>query len=163
MAGGGTYHIEAGPIHYPLWRELKERLPPDATLTVKFLMADAVRDMGLRGHPYGPGDLLTLLHRFHPDRSSPREDLLAARALIYNKVIAKEEIAEDAEPYPHIRDELMAADTVRGLSLTDCRRLFPLIRRASTATARETVRRYLAGKTGTSALPDPEADRDTPP
>jgi hypothetical protein len=163
MAEGGNFYIEAGPIHYPLWRELKERLPPEATLAVKFLMADTVRDMGLRGHLYGPGDLLTLLHRFHPHRSSLREDLLAARALVYNKLIAKEEITDGAKPYPHIRDELMASGTVRGLSLSDCRRLFPLICRASTATARETVRRYLAGRSGAPAPTVSEADSDTPP
>jgi hypothetical protein len=163
MAAGGTYHIEAGLIHFPLWRELKERLSPGATLTVRFLTAETVRDMGLRGHPYGPGDLLTLMHRFHPDRFSPREDLLAARALVYNKLIAKEELTEGADPYPHVRDELMASDTVRGLSLSDCRRLFPLIRLAPTATARETVGRYLTRRTGAPTPTDPEAGRDTLP
>ncbi|RLC07336.1 MAG: NTPase, partial [Deltaproteobacteria bacterium] len=52
----------------------------------------------------------------------------------------KEEIAGTEEPYPHTRDELESAATVRRLSMADCRRLFPLIRRASTETAREVVR-----------------------
>ena len=64
-APGSTY-IEAGQIHYPIWRELRQRLPADYPMRVHFLMTDAVRSMGYRGHLYGPGDLLTLLYRFHP-------------------------------------------------------------------------------------------------
>jgi hypothetical protein len=142
----GTYYIEAGQIHYALWRELKRRLPADYLLTVTFLMAEAVREMGYRGHLYGPGDLLTLLYLFHPNRNSREEDLFAARALIYNKLIAKEEIVKITDPYPHTRDELETAATVRNLSMTDCRRLFYLIRRTSTDTARDMVRHYLNQK-----------------
>ncbi len=142
----GTYFIEAGQIHYILWRELKRRLPPGYSLTVKFLMADAARTLGYRGHLYGPGDLLTLHHIFHPGRSSREEDLLASRALIYNKLIAKEEITQDTVSYPHTRDELENAATVRRLSPEDCHRLFPLLRRASTDRARDVVRHYLIKK-----------------
>ena len=142
----GTVYIEAGQIHYPLWRELKRRLPAGYPLSVKFLMSDAVRELGFRGHLYGPGDLLTLIYLFHPNRSSREEDLLAARALIYNKLIVKEEIAESTDPYPHTRDELETAATVRNLDLEDCRRLFPLVRRASTDTARDMVSHYLKRK-----------------
>ena len=142
----GAYYIEAGQIHYFLWRELKQSLPADYPLTIKFLMDDAVRDMGLQGHWYGPGDVLTLLYMFHPKRNSREDDLLAARALIYNKLIIKEEFFETTEPYPHTRDELETAATVRNLSLEDCRRLFPVMRRASTDKAREVVRRYLSDR-----------------
>jgi hypothetical protein len=139
----GAYVIEAGQIHYPLWKELKRRLPAYYPLTVTFLMADAIRGMGYRDHLYGPGDLLTLLHIFHPNRDSPEDDLLAARALIYNKLIAKEEIVGTTDIYPHTRNELETAATVRNLSMDDCRHLFSLIRRASTETARDMVRHYL--------------------
>ena len=143
LAGPGTYYIEAGQIHYPLWLELKRRLPTAYPLAVKFLMSDAVRKMGARGHLFGPGDLLTLLYRFHPDRNIGKEDLLAARALVYNKLIAKEEITDSGDAFPHTRDELQTAATVRNLTLADCRQLFPLIRRASTDAARKAVRHYL--------------------
>ena len=146
LVGRGGWYIEAGPIHYPLWLELKRRLPAGYPLTVTFLMADAVRVMGYRDHLYGPGDLLTLWYRFHPDIRSRREDLLAARTLVYNKLIAKEEMADTADPYPHTRDELQTGAVVRQLSMEDCRRLFPVIRRATTAIAREVVRHYLSRK-----------------
>ena len=80
-APGSTY-IEAGPIHYPIWQDLRQRLPTGYPLRVHFLMAGAVRSMGYRGHLYGPGDLLTLHYRFHPQRRFQEEDLLAARAII---------------------------------------------------------------------------------
>ncbi len=102
----GKSYIEAGQIHYPLWRELRRRLPTGYPLRVHFLMADLVRKLGTRRHLFGPGDLLTLHYRFHRQGRFPTEDLLAARALFYNKLILKEEIAADVETYPRTRDEL---------------------------------------------------------
>lgn len=139
----GLYYIEAGQIHYLLWRELRRRLPDRYPLSVKFVMATVVRELGLRGHLYGPGDQLTLLYIFHPDRRFREENLFAARALIYNKLITKEEIDQSVESYPHIRDELQTAAVVRQLSMEDCRHLFALIRRTNTDGARNMVRHFL--------------------
>jgi hypothetical protein len=139
----GAYYIEAGQIHYPLWQGLKLRLPVHYPLSIKFLMADAVHEMGYRGHLYGPGDLLTLLYLFHPNRNNREDDKLAAQALIYSKLIIKEELVETTDPYPHTRDEAETAATVRDLSLDDCCRLFPLIRWVSTDTAKDLLRHYL--------------------
>ena len=139
----GAWYIEAGPIHFPLWMDLKRRLPAGYPLRVTFLLADAVREMGYRDHLYAPGDLLTLLYRFHPNHRSRRADLLACRALIYNKLIAKEEIVKADHPYPHTLDELQAGAMVRQLSIDDCKKLYPAIRLANTATAREMVRRFM--------------------
>ena len=97
----GKTYIEAGQIHYPLWRELRRRLPVGYPLRVHFLMADVVRKLGYRRHLFGPGDLLTLHYRFHPRGQFQAEDLFAARALIYNKLILKEEIAADFEFADH--------------------------------------------------------------
>lgn len=144
LKGRGSYYIEAGQIHYPLRRHLKRRLPANYPLTVKFLMAGAVRAMGFRNHLYGPGDLLTLFYRFHPNAMSRNEDLLAARALIYNKLIIKEEATETVDSYPHTRNELEVGATVRLLSMADCARLFPVIRRVPTKTAQDMVRHYLS-------------------
>jgi hypothetical protein len=142
-APGSTY-IEAGQIHYPMWRELRRQLPSGYPIHICFLMDKSVRSMGYRRHLYGPGDLLTLLYRFHPGRKFKEEDLLAARALVYNKLIKKEEMIETDIPYPHTRDELEVGSITAHLSLTDCRRLYPHIRRVSTATAREMVQHYLS-------------------
>ena len=148
-AHGRTF-IEAGLIHFPLWHELRRRLPTGCPIRVHFLMADAVRSMGYRGHLYGPGDLLTLHYRFHPQRRFQGEDLLAARALIYSKLIAKDEMIDADEAYPHTRDELQVSAMTARLSMVDCHRLYPPIRRASTTTAREIVQHYL-GLSGAQA------------
>jgi hypothetical protein len=144
IAAPGRYCIEAGQMHYPLWRQLEARLPPSVHLRPRFLMAGVLREMGIRGRLFGPGDLLTLRYRFHPGRSGPEEDLLAARALVFNKLVAKEEIVDAAAPHPHLRDEAETDAVVRRLSLSDCARLFPRIRRAPTEAARREVARYLA-------------------
>lgn len=143
LGAAGNFYIEAGQIHYPLWRELKNALPAGYPLKVTFLMTDAVRQMNYRGHLYGPGDILTLLYRFHPEKFLYGEDVLAARSLIYIKLIAKDEIAPIKELYPHTRDELEVAAMTKQLSYGDCRYLYPLIQRSAVAEARQTVRHYL--------------------
>ena len=142
----GITYIEAGQIHYPLWRELRRRLPTGYPLRVHFLMADVVRKLGYHRHLFGPGDLLTLCYRFHPRGRFQNEDLFAARALIYNKLILKEEIAADADTYPHTRDELEVGDATDQLSMDECGRLYPRVRRASTTASREIVLRYLGSR-----------------
>ncbi|MFZ0133249.1 MAG: hypothetical protein WAK95_11950 [Desulfobacterales bacterium] len=139
----GQTYIEAGQIHYPLWRDLRQRLPAGYPVKVHFLMAEVVRSMGGRTHLYGPGDLLTLLYRFHPRGGVHREDIFAARALIYSKMILKQELDGTGAPYPHTRDELAVGAMTARLSLADCRCLYPYLRRVSTATAREMVGHHL--------------------
>jgi hypothetical protein len=116
VQNSGRVYIEAGQIHYPLWHELRRRLPAGFPLRVHFLMTGVVRQLGYRRHLFGPGDLLTLYYRFHPQGRFPAESLLAARALIYNKLILKEEIAADADTYPTPATNLRLA-----VSPTGCR------------------------------------------
>ena len=106
-------YIEAGQIHYLLWRMLR------------------------------------------PDLPDPMEDLLAARALIYNKLIRKDEMADRNEPYPHIRDELQVIEVVKKLTLKNCAELFPLLRKATTDEARAVVA-HLLRSAGRKAFPYPE-------
>ena len=71
------------------------------------------------------------------------EDLLAARALIYNKLIRKEETASLSEPYPHMRDELQVIEVVKQLTLKNCADLFPLVKKVTTEEARDVIARYM--------------------
>jgi len=71
--------------------------------------------------------------------------LLAARSIIYAKIIEKEESNGDTGTFPHLQDELASIRTTGKLGLQDCRKLFPLIRRSKTAGARQIVADYLAG------------------
>ncbi len=140
-------YIEAGVIHFWLYRELKAQLIGDLQIKPVFADRPAIRKLGRKGHIYGPGDQLTLLYVLHPhlyNSGASREIHLAARSLIYAKLIAKEEITGDLETYPHIRNELDTIRMVNRLSIDDCQTLFPEIRRRSTAAAVEIVKNHLA-------------------
>jgi hypothetical protein len=141
------YHsscVEAGYMHLWLWRRLKRRLTGIARVRPVHLLREQHATAGVRRRNLGPGDVLTLGYLFHPKASGPRMALLAARSLIYVKLLEKEEQVPGTEPFPHLVDEMKTGDIVDRLSYEDCRRLYPLIRRAKTPQAREIVRRYLA-------------------
>jgi len=137
-------YIEAGVIHYSLWRLLQKRVSSSKDLRLVFLADQALSTIGRKGHLYGPGDQLTLLYIFHPDLNQPkREAVLAARALVYAKLITKNEIAEASNTVPHLLDERACIQMTARLSLDDCRQLFPKVRRAGTHKAHEIVEDFL--------------------
>jgi len=137
-------YVEAGYIHYALWRELRKRLPARVHLKPVFLMAPVVKPILGKRQALGPGDILTLLYVFHPDIQGERLDLLAARSLVYVKLLEKEEMTEEAGPYPHTRNEVETIEKVEGLSFDDCRTLFPEIRLVKTKKARSIVEAFLS-------------------
>jgi len=139
-------YIEAGVIHYQLWQLLRQKLPKQTRVMPVFLADFALKKLKKTGHLYGPGDQLTLLYIFHPTISETgKHRLLAARSIIYAKMVEKEELEADAGTFPHLRDELDCIRATENLSLQGCRELFPLIRRSKTAEARQMVADYLAG------------------
>ena len=133
-------YIESGLIHYQLWRLLRDRLPSHVRVQPLFLADAALKSMGEKEHLYGPGDQLTLLYIFHPTISEPEwEKLLAARSMIYSKILEKQELDDTSGTFQHLRDELACIRAVRQLSIDGCRHLFPLIRHASSLEARQRV------------------------
>jgi len=142
-----TSYVEAGVMHYPLRQLLRLQLQDKVRVRAIFLADEALQSLGQKGHLYGSGDQLTLHYVFHPGiRQTRREKVLAARSIIYSKIVAKDEITEDLNQFPHLRDELDCIRTANELSLEDCRRLFPLIRHAKSHDARSIVTEYLAEK-----------------
>ena len=138
-------YIEAGVIHFPLWRQLRRRLPPSQRVRISFAADSALKTVGRKGHLYGPGDQLTLLNVFHARSAMPaQKTLLAARALIYAKLIGKDEVTDDLDALPHLHDELACIQMTGRLSLADCRHLFPLVRTAGTPQAHQIVGDYLS-------------------
>jgi hypothetical protein len=139
--------VEAGLMHYQLWRLLRSLLPSSTRANPVFLANPVLQSMGEKGHLYSPGDQLTLLYIFHPNISQPgQEKLLAARAMVYSKILKKQESADDSGVLPHLRDELSCIRTAQRLSIEDCRELFPPIRRSGTLEAREILEDFLRGK-----------------
>ena len=148
--GEERLYVEAGYIHWGLWRELHRGARGIARVGVLFLLEPVVRRLSGRRQALGPGDSLTLIHVFHPGMASAALDLLAARSLIYVKILMKsEETAEEAE-YPHTRDEIDCMSMVRQLSYEECRSLFVRIRARSTAEARAMVEDFLKRRRGRS-------------
>jgi hypothetical protein len=91
----------------------------------------------------GPGDILTLLYVYHPHFQKEEAHLLAARSIVFIKLLQKEELKAVPGAYPHTRDEVTALQMVRSLSFEDCKNLYPHIRLAKTEDARSIVDAYL--------------------
>lgn len=141
-AGHAHLLIEAGEIHQLLWREVRRLLSGPCRVQRRFLLTPVYRARAQRPHLFGPGDLLTLRYIFRPDRpGTPQDDHLAAAALVYNKLLAKEEMVSAPGDYPHTRNEIETIGFVRRLSFEQCRRLLTDIGGAGTRAAQ----RILAG------------------
>lgn len=68
-----------------------------------------------------------------------------ARALIFAKIITKEEMNGNGSDFPHTRNEYETIRLVRPLSLTDCQDLFFRTKSLSTIEAAAVVREHVAG------------------
>ena len=136
--------IEAGAIHFPMAETINREMEGHSKINTVFLTDGALQAIDAKGHLFGPGDRLTLLYRFHPNtKVTEQMRTLAARALIYAKLIEKQELTVEQEPFPHIRNELECIRLTDQFSVEDCRRLFPLMKGANSAEVRQIVTAYL--------------------
>jgi hypothetical protein len=136
-------YVEAGEIHYALYGKLRRMLTGWARLKPVFLMAPIVKPIFGRRVLFGPGDILTLLYMHHPRFSKREADLLAARCIVFIKLLQKEELEDAPGVYPHIHDEAATLRTVQELSFDDCKNLYPYIKLAKTENARSIVHEYV--------------------
>ena len=120
-------YVEAGYLHLRLIRELRRRLPANAAIKPVYLLRQVYRAAGQHGHLYGPGDLLTLGWIFNRPPDTARQHLLAARSLVYNQLIVKDEVAPGADHFPDAHDDVAVIRYVNQLSREDCRRIYPRI------------------------------------
>ncbi len=139
-------YVEAGYLHLYLVFCLRRLLEGAARVKPRFLLAPLARPPIGRPRPLGPGDLLTLHYLFGRHLPSEQEALLAARSLIYVQLLVKEELEPGEDPTPHLNDEIAAWRLTRSLSLADCSRLYPRVRRLEPKQAAHEVKRFLAGK-----------------
>jgi hypothetical protein len=138
-----SYYIEAGSMHLWLRKALKRRLSRTHAIFSRYPMAEATRALTGRTYLMGPGDDLTLSYIYNPQADSPRIDRLAARSLIFNKMVTKMEISDHADESPHTKDEWRAMQKVNMLQIQDCAVLFSQIRTVSTSKANAAVDAYL--------------------
>jgi len=147
IAGGlpraGRIFIEAGDMHQTLPSELRQRLPAGSRVKIEYLMEPVVRPLTGKRQLLGPGDILTLHYLFRPEAESAKLEILAARSLIYSKIIAKEELPDKDGNFPHINNEWACIRQVRRLSMGDCAKLYPHIRRVGTLHAADIVKQFL--------------------
>jgi hypothetical protein len=140
VPGHASTLIEAGEIHQAFWRALRRRLAGRSRLTRCFILEPVYRAQARRPHLFGPGDILTLRYLFCPDRPDNRQDdHLAAAALVYNKLLAKEEMLSAPGDYPHTLNEVETIRFVRRLSFEQCRRLLADIKQVGTRAAQRIV------------------------
>lgn len=141
-ADNQTY-IEAGYIHYPLYLYLRQELGPQEKIKVIYLVHPLLKRLGARRRNMGPGDILTLRYALRSCLKSNMANLLAARSLIYIKLIKKEELLPVESDAPHSEDEIMVNRLVDQLGVEDCGNLFDQIRLERREEALKVVKRYL--------------------
>ena len=140
---GDFTYVEAGYIHYPLYRFLRQEIRERQEIRVVFLLEPMVRKLGGKRRNLGPGDILTLRYAFDNKLPDASARLLAARSLIYIKLINKEELLPGESEAPHSEDEVMVNRLVDNLDFEQCRGLFDRIRLADRRKAFELTRNYI--------------------
>jgi hypothetical protein len=139
-------YIESGYIHYPLYLCLRQKLPPYQKIRVVFLLQPVVKRLEGRRRNMGPGDILTLNYAFNSGIEEDLSNLLAARSLIYIKLIQKEEMLPGISDAPHSEDEVEINRLVDRLGFEDCRLIFEKIRFEDRERALHLVKTYVKKK-----------------
>ncbi|MBW1739566.1 MAG: hypothetical protein JRJ42_00360 [Deltaproteobacteria bacterium] len=141
---GKDIYVEAGYIHYPLYHYLRKALGRIQRIRVVYLLAPVVRRLQGRRRNMGPGDILTLYYALHGGVPQDLANLLAARSLIYIKLLQKDELLPGDSDAPHSEDEVGVNRIVDRLSLEDCRALFDQVRLLQRERTVQVVQAYLA-------------------
>lgn len=131
--------VEAGPMHVLLESFLQEQLPSTWKMQTMISEQILLNREGIKARLYSPGDELTMDYLRNGGEALRCEDLLAARSLLYAKIVTKEEIAESQTLFAHARDEHEVITMVSSFSLNRCERLFFQLREYDTPSAREAV------------------------
>jgi hypothetical protein len=141
-------YVEAGYIHYPLYQYLRRELRRTKDIRVVFLLAPVIKKLQGKRRNMGPGDILTLHYALHNGLKEELADLLAARSLIYIKLIRKDELLPGASETPHLEDEVKVNRLVDRLDYRQCQELFHQIRLAKQESAVELAEDYVRRKVG---------------
>jgi len=142
--------IESGYIHYPLYLYLRRKLKGHSKIRVVYLLHTVFRKLGCKRRNMGPGDILTLYFALNSKIKKDLADLLAARSLIYIKLIQKQEMIPHGSEAPHSQDEAAANRLVDRLGFEDCKVIYPRIRFKHRDQALEAVTTFLNHKDNNS-------------
>ena len=143
LADDSKVYIEAGGIHVYLEKILYKILGKRYHIKTTFLLEPIIRKMTGKKEMLGPGDFLTIHYILNKKKNDEYETLLAAKSLIYIKLLIKEEMLPSRkEKTPHTKDEIMANKLVKGLTVMQCEELFQKIRFQNRKEALETLYHY---------------------
>ena len=143
---GKTMYIEAGSIHLLLYTLLRQKLPQELHFHLHSIDKETINILRLRGSIFSPGDQLTLMYIYGRKVRQVTWQLLCAQALIYSKIIIKEELWGDGVQFPHTENEITSIAAVKQLAIEDCRALFQQIRRLSSEDAADVVENSLKSR-----------------
>ena len=140
---GENMYVEAGYIHYPIYRYLRQEMGKEQKIKVVYPLGPVIKKLKGKRRNMGPGDILTLLYALHNNANEEIAGLLAARSLIYIKLIEKEELFPGKSGTPHIEGEIKVNRLVDRLDFNQCRELFERIRLSKREKAIETAHEYV--------------------
>jgi hypothetical protein len=140
---GEIMYVEAGYIHYPIYRYLRQEMDKGLGIKVVYPLAPVIKKLRGKRRNMGPGDILTLHYAFHNKVKEETADILAARSLIYIKLIQKEELLPAKYGTPHIEDEIEVNRLVDRLDFNQCGELFERIRLSKRQKAVEMAKEYV--------------------
>ncbi len=137
-----SYYVEAGYIHLKLLYFLAKLGRGLIKLRTENLLLKALTANGFRKVLPSPGDGLTSYYLFGGRHRNMPEDLLAARSVVYIKLIEKNELHPTPEnPFPHLKNELFWRFFVWQLGYEECKALDRLIRLLPTNKARDVAQK----------------------
>jgi hypothetical protein len=134
--------VEAGYIHYGLFRFLHPLVSASIRVRPVFLLQPVMQTLRAKRRNFGPGDVLTLLYVLHGSVAADQGDLLAAQSLIAIQLITKDELLPE-NGYPHCEDDALVNTLISSLGYEQCRRLYRQIRGVPKATALRYTRQHL--------------------
>ncbi|AIH03479.1 hypothetical protein [Thermodesulfobacterium commune] len=118
-------YVEAGTIHLYFKKLLQLNTLSLGKVSQFFLLQKVLKSLVGKPYVFPPGELLTLRYIFNRKENPKTENLLAARSLVYIKIIPKEELLPHEEnPFPHLKEELHAIKLIERLDFEDCKRLY---------------------------------------
>jgi len=125
--GMATY-IEAGSIHLLLYKLLARQLAKESVVRIHSVDREAMKKLNGKGTYFSPGDILTLHYIMGRKVYRQKWERYCAQALIYSKIIVKEEISGEDSILPHTHNELECLAAVKQLSVDQCREIFQRVR-----------------------------------
>lgn len=139
LSPDSSAYVECGSIHMDMVLLLHRQLGP-GRIRVRHLMEEVCKPRYGTRRLLPPGDVLTFRHLLGAPENPQAERLLAARAVVYNKLIQKEELAAREGEYPHMDNEARVISQVSALDHDGCQEVFAAIRSLPLEEALEVVR-----------------------